>query len=111
MDESDRISAAFKALGEPIRLRLFALIAAHDELCVCHLTHALALPQSTVSRQLGVLRHAGLVATRRDGKWMYYRTCGPLAPPLVSILNDCLSPLLQDDRCRLQMVRSDCSDA
>jgi len=61
-----------KALGDPIRLRLFALLGMHNELCVCHLIDTLALPQSTISRHLGTLRHADLVKTRRDGKWMYY---------------------------------------
>jgi len=71
--ESRDLVTTFKALGDPVRLRLFQLLASENELCVCHLTEALELPQSTVSRHLGVLRHAGLVKTRREGKWMHYR--------------------------------------
>jgi len=66
------LSQAMKALGDPIRLRLFALLGQHNELCVCHLVDTLALPQSTISRHLGILRQAGLASTHREGKWMYY---------------------------------------
>jgi len=76
----------FKALGDPVRLRLFQLLASRDELCVCHLTEALDLPQSTVSRHLGILRHAGLVATRREGKWMHYRLTNGMAARLVVLI-------------------------
>ena len=80
------LAQAFKALGDPVRLRLFHLLAGHDELCVCHLTAALALPQSTVSRHLGVLRQAGLVRARRAGKWMHYRLHGELAARLAAVV-------------------------
>jgi ArsR family transcriptional regulator len=62
----------FKALGDETRLRIVALLA-HGELCVCHLEAALGLTQPTASRQLAVLRNAGIVDTRRDGPWVYYR--------------------------------------
>jgi len=76
----------FKALGDPVRLRLFQLLTDHDELCVCHLTEALNLPQSTVSRHLGVLRHAGLAQTRREGKWMHYRLADGFAESLAALV-------------------------
>jgi ArsR family transcriptional regulator len=66
------ISRFFKALGDETRLRIVALLA-HGELCVCHLEAALGLTQSNASRQLGVLRAAGVVDTRREGSWVYYR--------------------------------------
>ncbi|MBI3449165.1 MAG: metalloregulator ArsR/SmtB family transcription factor [Acidobacteria bacterium] len=62
----------FKALGDETRLRIVALLS-HGELCVCHFQEALALPQTNVSRQLGVLRAAGVVGTRRSGSWVHYR--------------------------------------
>src|SRR5437762_8816065 len=62
----------FKALGDETRLRVVALLS-HGELCVCHVEAALALPQPTISRHLGVLRAAGVVETRRDGSWVYYK--------------------------------------
>jgi ArsR family transcriptional regulator len=63
----------FKALSDPLRLRLVFLLTQRDELCVCHLTDILELPQSTVSRHLSHLRTLGLVTTRRQGKWVHYR--------------------------------------
>lgn len=67
----------FKALGDETRLRIVALLS-HGELCVCHVESALELSQPNASRQLGVLRSAGIVEPRREGSWVYYR----LAPQL-----------------------------
>jgi ArsR family transcriptional regulator len=61
-----------KALADETRLRILALLAG-GELCVCDLMAILELPQSTVSRHLATLRHAGWVEDRRQGVWMYYR--------------------------------------
>lgn len=65
------LAEVYKAASEPIRLRILAMLA-HGELCVCHLHGALEAPQPTVSRHLGILRHAGLVRARRDGSWVHY---------------------------------------
>lgn len=66
------ISRLFRALADETRLRIIALLS-HGELCVCHIQEVLKLPQPNVSRQLGVLRAAGLVEDRRDGTWVHYR--------------------------------------
>ena len=66
------MSRLFKALGDETRLRMVALLS-HGELCVCHLQEALGLSQPNVSRHLAVLRAAGIVEDRRDGKWIHYR--------------------------------------
>ena len=65
------LTRLFRALGDETRLRIVALLS-HGELCVCHLEAALALSQPTASRQLGVLRAAGVVDSRREGSWVYY---------------------------------------
>ncbi|ATX83068.1 ArsR family transcriptional regulator [Mariprofundus ferrinatatus] len=83
-ESSEHLRSIFKALGDPIRLRLFSLLT-HEELCVCHLTESLKLPQSTVSRHLGVLRSAGLVSTRREGKWMHYRLAEDVPKQLIEM--------------------------
>lgn len=70
--EVTSLAQLFKALGDPTRLRIAALLS-HGELCVCHLEEALALPQPTASRHLAVLKSAGVVHARREGSWMYYR--------------------------------------
>ena len=62
----------FKALADETRLRL-ALALRRGELCVCQLVELVGLAPSTVSQHLSVLRHAGLVETRKEGRWVYYR--------------------------------------
>ena len=63
----------FKALGDPVRLRLLSLIAAQGEMCVCDLTGGFDLTGPTISHHLRVLREAGLVACERRGTWVHYR--------------------------------------
>jgi ArsR family transcriptional regulator len=65
-------SDLFRALADPIRLELLALIAAEGPICVCHLEEALAYKQSRVSKHLATLRKSGLVRSRREGTWVYY---------------------------------------
>ncbi len=74
MTEADAalIAPMFKALGDPVRLRLASLIASRPEVCVCDLTGEFALGASTISHHLRVLREAGLVRSERRGTWVYY---------------------------------------
>lgn len=69
------LARVFKALGDPVRLRLASLIASHDggEACVCDLTDAFDLSGPTISHHLKVLREAGLITGERRGTWVYYR--------------------------------------
>ncbi|MDR0345566.1 MAG: metalloregulator ArsR/SmtB family transcription factor [Nocardiopsaceae bacterium] len=69
------LAQVFKALGDPVRLRLVSLIGAHagGEVCVCDLTSAFDLSQPTISHHLKVLRAAGLIDSERRGTWVYYR--------------------------------------
>ena len=62
----------FKAAADPCRLRILKLLK-KGELCVCEIMTALSKPQSSTSHHLSILREAGLVKERRDGKWSYYR--------------------------------------
>ena len=76
-----QVASVFKALSDPVRLRLLALIACHDggEACVCDLTGAFEVSAPTISHHLKVLREAGLIAAERRGTWIYYRVePGPL---------------------------------
>ncbi len=71
----DGLAEVFQALSEPTRLRIMALVChAGRELCVCEFVDALEEPQYHVSRSLKILRKAGLVVERREGKWVHYRT-------------------------------------
>jgi len=69
--DMERTAEILKALSDPTRLRIVSLLR-HGELCVCDLTEALQIPQSTVSRHLASLKNAGWVKPRRSGKWMHY---------------------------------------
>lgn len=69
------LAALFKALSDPVRLRLLSLIASHadGEACVCDLTPGFAVSEPTISHHLKVLREAGLVTSERRASWVYYR--------------------------------------
>jgi ArsR family transcriptional regulator len=68
-----RLTAVFQALSEPTRLRIMALVCrAGRDLCVCEFVDALEEPQYHVSRSLKILQKAGLVAQRREGRWVHY---------------------------------------
>ncbi|HTT52834.1 MAG TPA: metalloregulator ArsR/SmtB family transcription factor [Streptosporangiaceae bacterium] len=68
------LAQVFKALGDPVRLRLVSLIGAHQggQVCVCELTTAFDLTQPTISHHLKVLREAGVIDSERRGTWVYY---------------------------------------
>lgn len=63
---------AARALGDGTRMRVAAVLAATDELCVCDLSWIVARSDKLVSHHLRALREAGLVASRRDGKIVFY---------------------------------------
>ena len=69
------LSRVFKAMGDPVRLRLLSLIASHagGEACVCDLTDVFDLTGPTICHHLKVLREAGLITGERRGTWVYYR--------------------------------------
>jgi ArsR family transcriptional regulator len=91
-----------RALAEPTRVRILLGLRA-GELCVCELSDALDVTQSTLSTHLQVIREAGLVSARRSGKWMYYALHPEARPRLEAIFetfHDALEsdPALQLDR-------------
>ncbi|WNG81292.1 metalloregulator ArsR/SmtB family transcription factor [Mycobacterium sp. ITM-2016-00316] len=69
------LAQMFKALGDPVRLRLLSLIAssAGGEACVCDISSTFDLSQPTISHHLKVLRSAGILDSQRRGSWVYYR--------------------------------------
>lgn len=97
----------FQALADRTRLRLLNLM--RGEICVCYLVEVLGEPQPKISRHLAYLRGAGLVAARREGKWMHYRLAAPQDAGAAAILRQTLRTLEQDkamqaDRARLERV-------
>ncbi|WAM11966.1 MULTISPECIES: ArsR/SmtB family transcription factor [Rhodococcus] len=73
-DWAGDLARMFKALGDPVRLRLLSLIASHagGEACVCDISESFDLSQPTISHHLKVLRAAGLLDCERRGTWVYY---------------------------------------
>ncbi|MFE3293870.1 ArsR/SmtB family transcription factor [Rhodococcus sp. NPDC059234] len=73
-DWAGGLAPMFKALGDPVRLRLLSLVASHagGEACVCDISASFDLSQPTISHHLKVLREAGLLDCERRGTWVYY---------------------------------------
>ncbi len=73
-DWAGELARMFKALGDPVRLRILSLVASHDggECCVCDISPAFEVSQPTISHHLKILREAGLLDCERRGTWVYY---------------------------------------
>jgi len=102
---NNSLDQLFRALADPTRLRLLNLIA-DREVCVCYFVGILRIGQPKVSRHLAYLRRAGIVAARRDGRWMHYRLAIPREPAAADILRATLAhlkslPQMQRDLARL----------
>lgn len=80
----ERISKIFRAASSPVRIRILAAIG-KGEACVCHLEALLNMRQAYISQQLMELRDAGLLETRRDGRYIFYRLANPA---LIKLLID-----------------------
>jgi ArsR family transcriptional regulator len=99
------LDSLFRALADPTRLRLLNLIG-NREICVCYFVEILGVSQPKISRHLAYLRRAGIVASRRDGKWIHYRLSMPKDDAAASILRETLKhlrirPEMQRDIARL----------
>jgi ArsR family transcriptional regulator len=72
---AQELALLFKAVADPVRLRLLSLIACHEggESCVCDLLDAFDMTPPSVSYHLKILREAGLLSSERRGTWVYYR--------------------------------------
>ncbi|BAZ08511.1 ArsR family transcriptional regulator [Calothrix sp. NIES-4071] len=77
----DDIAAGFHALSDPLRIRVLELLR-HKELCVCDLCSVLGATQSKLSFHLKILKEAGFVNSRQQGRWIYYS----LNPPQFALL-------------------------
>ena len=97
----DRMASLFQALGDPTRLRILGLLL-NGEVCVCHIHESLRIPQPKASRHLAYLRRSGLVDTRREGLWVYYRLID-LADPAVGTIRHAVTDILG----HLESVRKD----
>jgi len=102
------IEFLFKALADRTRLRLISLIG-DSEVCVCFFVAILKVSQPKISRHLAYLRRAGIVAARREGKWMHYRLAEPPDEHAARIFREVRAslaehPEFQRDREKLMQV-------
>jgi ArsR family transcriptional regulator len=102
------IELLFKALADRTRLRVINLIG-DEEVCVCFFVEVLRTNQPKISRHLAYLRRAGLVSTRREGKWMHYRVVEPPDEHAARIFREVRTWLANDatmqrDRSRLMKI-------
>lgn len=90
VEEAERLARAFKALGDPTRVRLLSLIAASPEreACICDLIEPVGLSQPTVSHHMKQLVDAGLVVREQRGRWAFYR----LIDNSLAVLSTALRP-------------------
>ena len=89
VEDAESAAARFKALGDPVRLRLFSNIASSEggEACVCDIQDV-GVSQPTVSHHLRKLREAGLLESERRGTWVYYR----VVPGVLAMMAQLLTP-------------------
>jgi ArsR family transcriptional regulator len=88
LDESQAevVASAFAALADPVRLRLYSMIASTDELCSCDVLEPLGKSQPTVSHHTKALAEAGLIVGEKRGRWVYWRADAERLELLRSIL-------------------------
>ena len=94
----------FKALADRTRLRLLNLMGA-GEVCVCFFVETLGTNQPKISRHLAYLRRAGVVAARREGKWMHYRIATPEDARAARVFAEVLAWLREDREMQRDLSR------
>ncbi|HZQ83362.1 MAG TPA: metalloregulator ArsR/SmtB family transcription factor [Acidimicrobiales bacterium] len=71
--DAEQLARSFAALADPVRLRLFSMIASCDEVCSCELLEPLGKSQPTISHHTKALADAGLIVGEKRGRWVYWR--------------------------------------
>lgn len=101
----------YRALADRTRLRLLNLLG-DDEVCVCFFVEVLGMSQPKVSRHLAYLRRAGVVASRREGKWMHYRVVEPQSEMAARVFREVRAWLMEEremKRDRERLVKMCCA--
>jgi ArsR family transcriptional regulator len=101
---TDDLALLFSALADRTRLRLLNLMSG-KEVCVCYFVEILGQSQPKVSRHLAYLRRAGVVAARREGKWMHYSIVVPKDEGAARILSETLRALSEDDTVQMDLMK------
>lgn len=108
--ETETLANLFKALSEPIRLRILVLLLNKGELCVCDLVDTLALAQSVTSRHLAYLRNNDIVCARREGVWMYYQLTAYAQSELLPLLAFIQSNIANNELIKTDMAHKICPE-
>ena len=98
------LALLFAALADRTRLRLLNLMNG-KEVCVCYFVEILEQSQPKISRHLAYLRRAGIVAARREGKWIHYKIVVPKHAGAARILNETLAVLREDKAMQADLSR------
>lgn len=98
------LALLFAALSDRTRLRLLNLMDGR-EVCVCYFVEILGQSQPKISRHLAYLRRAGVVAARREGKWMHYRIVTPSHQGAAKLLRETLAILREENSMRADLMR------
>jgi ArsR family transcriptional regulator len=85
-------SKVLKALSDPLRLKILRLLSVR-EMCECELIVAFGLSQPTASHHLEILEEAGLVKSRREGKWIFFKLSNPSTMNFVDALVSKVEPV------------------
>lgn len=86
------VDIVFKALGDPVRVRIVQMLAENGEMCVCRIMEKLNMTQPAVSHHLASLKNAGLVHPRKQGQWVHYSLC---RPAIFDVTHDFLQVLIE----------------
>ncbi|MBK9578978.1 MAG: winged helix-turn-helix transcriptional regulator [Fibrobacterota bacterium] len=104
----EELAEVAAALGEPKRLHALGLLS-HGELCLCDLTDGLGLSPSTVSSHMAILKRAGLVETRKDGRWMHFRLSDTNpSPAAAQALSWAMANLPKNVKTKIQCAKDGC---
>ncbi|SPE30305.1 Arsenical resistance operon repressor (modular protein) [Candidatus Sulfotelmatomonas gaucii] len=102
--KSSDLALLFAALSDRTRLRLLNLMDGR-EVCVCYFVEILGQSQPKISRHLAYLRRAGVVAARREGKWMHYKIVVPRHAGAAKILRETLSVVREERAMQTDFAR------
>ena len=105
----------FESVSRPhadtTRVRILKMLEP-GELCVCQITAILGLAPATVSKHLSLLKMAGLLSQRKEGRWVFYRLSShdnnPYAPPVLGLMQNILDddPVIAEDKTRLDTINT-----
>lgn len=86
--DTEEAARAFKALGDENRLRIMGIVAERGDVCACSLLDELEMTQPTLSHHMKLLKDAGLVKAKKEGRWMHYSLDSETTASLAALLRE-----------------------